>query len=206
MWSRPVVARLLKRQQFVYVLPPNAKSSYSSDLTMKKSIKTVLTFTCAMAVAFSAMADQLTPLECLFIDHYNDTNDFSFESDFAHMAHFSDIGRDCVPCYVPLRRRSLDVTISVLPHSNMATLTNASYGLSNCAERTAIFTMVATGASREIEIVCVATRDGGSPCGACRQVLAEFGSDFLVASYAIESKSLQTWTINQLLPDAFSLK
>ncbi len=83
---------------------------------------------------------------------------------------------------------------------------NASYGLSNCAERTAIFTMVATGASREIEIVCVATRDGGSPCGACRQVLAEFGSDFLVASYAIESKSLQTWTINQLLPDAFSLK
>ncbi|GAB5405811.1 MAG: cytidine deaminase [Aureliella sp.] len=83
---------------------------------------------------------------------------------------------------------------------------NASYGLSNCAERTAIFTMVASGGSRDIEMVCVATRDGGSPCGACRQVLAEFGTDFLVASYAIESAKLQTWTVQQLLPDAFALK
>lgn len=83
---------------------------------------------------------------------------------------------------------------------------NASYGLSNCAERTAIFSMVASGGAREIEIVCVATRDGGSPCGACRQVLAEFGRDFIVASYSIETQTLQTWTIDQLLPDAFSLK
>ncbi len=50
---------------------------------------------------------------------------------------------------------------------------NASYGLSICAERTAIFAAVAAGA-REITAVALVTADGGTPCGACRQVLAEF--------------------------------
>lgn len=83
---------------------------------------------------------------------------------------------------------------------------NASYGLSNCAERTAIFKMVAAGGSREIAMVCVATRDGGSPCGACRQVMAEFGRGFVVAAYAIATETIQSWTIDELLPDAFKLR
>lgn len=82
---------------------------------------------------------------------------------------------------------------------------NASYGLSNCAERTAIFNMVAAGGCREIAMVCVATKDGGSPCGACRQVMAEFGRGFVVASYSIATKAIRSWTIDELLPDAFSL-
>lgn len=81
---------------------------------------------------------------------------------------------------------------------------NASYGLSNCAERTAVFKMVAAGGSREIAMICVATADGGSPCGACRQVMAEFGRGFVVGSYSIATEAIQTWTIDELLPDAFS--
>ena len=52
---------------------------------------------------------------------------------------------------------------------------NASYGLCNCAERTAIFAAVAQeGADMRVRACAVATDDGGTPCGPCRQVLAEF--------------------------------
>src|SRR5688500_4090101 len=50
---------------------------------------------------------------------------------------------------------------------------NASYGLTMCAERIAVGKAVSEG-ERKLQAVAVATRDGGSPCGACRQVLAEF--------------------------------
>ncbi|HBE66788.1 MAG TPA: cytidine deaminase [Planctomycetaceae bacterium] len=83
---------------------------------------------------------------------------------------------------------------------------NASYGLSNCAERTAIFKLVSEGGDRRLKLVVIATKDGGSPCGACRQVLAEFGRDFRIASYAVETKKTQVWTMAELLPDAFSLE
>lgn len=50
---------------------------------------------------------------------------------------------------------------------------NASYGLCNCAERTAVFTAACAG-ERTVVAAAVATEDGGTPCGSCRQVLAEF--------------------------------
>lgn len=50
---------------------------------------------------------------------------------------------------------------------------NASFGLTNCAERTAIFKAVSAGTNK-FKAVVVSTRDGGSCCGACRQVLREF--------------------------------
>ena len=53
---------------------------------------------------------------------------------------------------------------------------NASYGLTVCAERNAVFKMVADGC-RKIEAIAVATENSGSPCGACRQVLVEFAQD-----------------------------
>ncbi len=81
---------------------------------------------------------------------------------------------------------------------------NASYGLCNCAERTAIFSAVAAGA-RTVTAVAVATRDGGSPCGACRQVLAEFAEPGcpVVCVNAIGDVTFQT-TVGALLPAAFT--
>jgi cytidine deaminase len=82
-----------------------------------------------------------------------------------------------------------------------ANVENASYGLSNCAERSAVFTAVSSGA-REILAVAVATENAGSPCGACRQVLAEFGGDMPVLLVDAEGHTRET-TLYTLLPDHF---
>lgn len=81
---------------------------------------------------------------------------------------------------------------------------NASYGLSICAERVAIFNAVA-GGKRHLKAAAVATRDGGTPCGACRQVLSEFADDpancliILVKS----EQEYETCTLAELLPKPF---
>lgn len=80
---------------------------------------------------------------------------------------------------------------------------NASYGLAICAERSAVCQMIAAGCTQIAHIV-VASRGGVTPCGACRQVLREFGSDFSVT--LIDSANETTpasWTIRELLPGAF---
>ena len=78
---------------------------------------------------------------------------------------------------------------------------NASYGLSNCAERTAVFSAVTAGAKR-ILAVAVCTDNAGSPCGACRQVLAEFGGDIPVWLTDTAGNVRQT-TLHTLIPDHF---
>ena len=80
---------------------------------------------------------------------------------------------------------------------------NASYGLCQCAERTAIFTAVAAG-EREIKAVAVytPTRQAVLPCGACRQVINEFGPQALVISMCDGPTRIET-TLVQLLPGAF---
>lgn len=80
---------------------------------------------------------------------------------------------------------------------------NASYGLCNCAERTAIFSAVAAGhrALRAIAIF-TPTSTATAPCGACRQVINEFGPDALVISVC-DSKDRQETPASQLLPAAF---
>jgi cytidine deaminase len=80
---------------------------------------------------------------------------------------------------------------------------NASYGLSNCAERTAIFSAVAAG-ERRIRAVAVYTPTAAPtmPCGACRQVINEFGPDALVIS-TCDSKDRHETTLAELLPGAF---
>lgn len=83
---------------------------------------------------------------------------------------------------------------------------NASYGLCNCAERTAIFTAAAAG-EREVRAVVVytPTTTVTAPCGACRQVINEFGPDAVVISVCDSDVRLDT-TASALLPDAFGPK
>ena len=80
---------------------------------------------------------------------------------------------------------------------------NLSYGLTNCAERVAIGSMVAAGErGPEILVVVADTRECISPCGACRQVLAEFG-DFRVVLVNSRGDRLET-TESELLPRSSS--
>jgi cytidine deaminase len=80
---------------------------------------------------------------------------------------------------------------------------NASYGLCNCAERTAIFSAVAAGAHSISAIaIYTPTREATAPCGACRQVINEFGPESLVISVC-DTKDRQETTASQLLPAAF---
>ena len=79
---------------------------------------------------------------------------------------------------------------------------NASYGLTICAERSAVAAAISSGA-RQIQGVAIAVEKGApSPCGACRQVLREFGTDFPV--YLVTGDgSVRETTIQNLLPDSF---
>lgn len=80
---------------------------------------------------------------------------------------------------------------------------NASYGLCNCAERTAIFSAAAAGErSLQAVVVYTPTKEATSPCGACRQVINEFGPDALVISICDSAAKIET-TLDQLLPHAF---
>ena len=86
---------------------------------------------------------------------------------------------------------------------------NASYGLGNCAERTAVFTAACAG-GRTIFAVAVATEDGGTPCGACRQVLAEFSprdaTPLVVLLLDRGGRVVTETTLTELLPMAFILR
>jgi cytidine deaminase len=79
---------------------------------------------------------------------------------------------------------------------------NASYGLTICAERGAIMAAVGSG-TRDFRAIAVATDNGGSPCGACRQVLAEFGLDLIVYLVDKNGNAIDT-TLRDLLPLAFT--
>lgn len=80
---------------------------------------------------------------------------------------------------------------------------NASYGLTICAERAALVSAVAAGARQFRRIVVVSDSDPpASPCGACRQMLAEFGLALLVE--AVGPAQGHRWVLSELLPDAFT--
>src|SRR5882757_8835323 len=80
---------------------------------------------------------------------------------------------------------------------------NASYGLCNCAERTAIFSAVAAG-ERTLRCVVVytPTKTAATPCGACRQVINEFGPNARVISICDSADRIET-VLDALLPGAF---
>ena len=87
-----------------------------------------------------------------------------------------------------------------------ANVENASYGLTICAERVAVGTAVAGGA-RKLTAIAVATSGGAPPCGACRQVLAEFGGTMDVVLVDVDDPTnVQTTTLDRLLPNQFRLE
>ena len=84
---------------------------------------------------------------------------------------------------------------------------NASYGMTNCAERTAIFSAVAQlGPKMEIRAIAVTNNQNApcSPCGACRQVIYEFGPEAIV--YFQAANGLKEMAITELLPEGFRLQ
>ncbi len=82
---------------------------------------------------------------------------------------------------------------------------NAVYPHTMCAERVAIFKAISEGET-EFEVIALVTNNGGSPCGGCRQVMAEFGLDTLVLIADGEGKLQKVMTVSELLPEAFTPK
>ena len=80
---------------------------------------------------------------------------------------------------------------------------NAAYPQTMCAERVAIFKAVSEG-EKEFEVVAVVTDNGGSPCGGCRQVMAEFGLDTVVLLADGKGSLVKEITVGELLPEAFT--
>lgn len=86
-----------------------------------------------------------------------------------------------------------------------ANVENAAYPVTMCAERAAVFSAVSAG-KREFVAIAVATQNGGTPCGSCRQVLSEFGLDIEVLLVDSDGNFLQQNTVRELLPGAFQSK
>ena len=89
---------------------------------------------------------------------------------------------------------------------------NAAYGPSNCAERTAFFKAVSEG-ERDFAAICIAGGPDGAeeldycpPCGVCRQVMSEFCSGDFEIILAKNDKDYKVFTLNELLPESFSIK
>jgi cytidine deaminase len=80
---------------------------------------------------------------------------------------------------------------------------NAAFPQTMCAERVAMFKAVSEG-EKEFEVITVVTDNGGSPCGGCRQVMAEFGLDTIVVMADGNGRIVKETTVRELLPEAFT--
>ena len=80
---------------------------------------------------------------------------------------------------------------------------NAAYPQTMCAERVAMFKAVSEG-EKDFEVITVVTDNGGSPCGGCRQVMAEFGLDTIVILADGQGNIVEEMTVKKLLPGAFT--
>jgi cytidine deaminase len=85
-----------------------------------------------------------------------------------------------------------------------ANVENASYGLTICAERVAVTKAISEG-ERDFEAIAVVSEGAATPCGACRQVLAEFNPELRVVVADVEEgeASHREFSLSELLPEAF---
>lgn len=83
---------------------------------------------------------------------------------------------------------------------------SASYGLTLCAERNAIFSAITLG-MRKIQAIAIIANTTGpvSPCGACRQIIAEFSTKSTVVILCNTKGDIATYSVNDILPFAFTL-
>lgn len=79
---------------------------------------------------------------------------------------------------------------------------NSVYPVTICAERSAVYNAVSQG-KQNFEAIAVITKDGGTPCGACRQVLSEFGLDILVVIADEQGNIQHELSVGDLLPSSF---
>ncbi|MCM3572189.1 MULTISPECIES: cytidine deaminase [Mesobacillus] len=111
--------------------------------------------------------------------------------------------------YVPYSKFQVGAAI-ITSNDNVflgCNIENASYGLTNCAERTAIFKAVSEGDTEIKAIAVVADTEGPvSPCGACRQVIAEFATDETKIYLANLNGDVKETTISEILPGYFTSK
>lgn len=110
-------------------------------------------------------------------------------------------------CYsqFPVGAALLTTDGQIIPGCNVE---NISYGLTNCAERTAIYSATAQGIKKQLMKAMLIYMPGEklySPCGACRQVIAEFlPANAPIYATCDEANHLQQWTVQSLLPASFS--
>ena len=88
-----------------------------------------------------------------------------------------------------------------------ANIENASYGLTSCAERNAIFNAVTKEGPdmKIVAIACYTQTEDGSPCGACRQVISEFSSDDTIVFFRGKGNDVRHYNIDEVLIHRFKL-
>ena len=122
---------------------------------------------------------------------------------------FTIAKNNLVFCYAPYSNFSVS---AVLESENGiytgVNIENASFGATNCAERTAFFKAISEGESKFKQILIIGGKDGEisdfcMPCGICRQVMAEFcNEDFKIITAKSESE-FKEFTLGELLPESF---
>lgn len=111
--------------------------------------------------------------------------------------------------YVPYSNFRVGAAILTEDNSiyNGCNIENASYGATNCAERTAIFKAVSEGKTKIKAIAVIGRKDEFTyPCGICRQVIAEFGDKDTIVILAKNIDEYEVKTLEEILPGAFTKK
>lgn len=113
----------------------------------------------------------------------------------------------CAHAYCPYSRFAVGAAVMTDSGSiaSGCNVENASFGLTSCAERNAIFRAIADGAASIVALVLYTpTASATSPCGACRQVIAEFARDARIRAICDGPDSIE-FTMQELLPRGFTL-
>jgi cytidine deaminase len=111
--------------------------------------------------------------------------------------------------YVPYSNFRVGAAILTEDNSiyNGCNIENASYGATNCAERTAIFKAVSEGKTKIKAIAVIGRKDEFTyPCGICRQVIAEFADKDTIVILAKNIDEYEVKTLEEILPGAFTQK